>query len=227
MIDWYWQERPVLIQRKPFLIVKRPCLIVNIDGDEWDRCDKFTQWNDRDRDAYTRGLKPGAVRTGKLGEVACSVLLRQEADFTYRHGGDNHDFYIAGLAIDVKATAGEFQLCYLSVISERGHEYDWKSKDLFIVCKVNEDSQIPCMASVQVAGFFTHSDVAQLPTVPARIGRHQNKELEFAKSRPLPELIDLLRAGGADVSTTEDGRWVGEKYGFEKRAVSDATPSLT
>lgn len=207
-MDCYWQARPVRGQ-------KRPCFIVNVDGTDWERCDKFKQWNDRQRDNYTKGLINNPIRVGKLAEVACGVMLNQEPDFAFRHGGDNQDFVVGGLSIDVKATVTSNVQCLLMVKSTVNATAKWVEKDIFIVCRVFEFDH---MASIQVVGFFTTADVSKLPDVPSTRDRHMNKELRFVESRQLPELIDLLRGHGANVVGMDDARWVGEKYGFEKIA---------
>lgn len=203
MIDYYWQMRRVRGQ-------ERPCFVVNIDGEDWEKCDRFRQWNERDRDVYTRGLIDKPVRVGKLAEMAVGAMLCQEPDFTFRYGGDDHDFLVGGLSIDVKCSVTSNVQCLLMVKSTVGALSSWQNKDLFIVCRLYE---IERAASVQVTGFFTVDDVAELPDVPAQRGTHMNKELHFTQSRQLPELVHRLRQRGVPI----DGkaRWVGEKYGFE------------
>lgn len=199
-------------------MVYRPCFVANVSGDDWDRCDKFKQWNDRPRDTYTKGIIDNPIRIGKLAEVACGVMFHQEADFAFRHGGDNQDFTVGGLSVDVKATATSFTHCCLMVVSTVGAVSKWKEKDVFILCRVNEYPDQPKLASVQVTGWVGVNDVAKLPNVPSPHAAHTNKELRFVESRPLPELIAILRERGASVLGMDDVRWVGEKYGFEKLA---------
>lgn len=207
MINYSWQRRILRGNER------RLCLVVTIAGDEWDKCDQFTQWNDRDRDTYTKGIISNAIRVGKLGEIACGVLLKQEPDFVYREGGDREDFVAGGLSIDVKTTTKSDQ-CLLTVRSTVGANMHWAEKDIFIVARANED-EAKRMAAVEVVGYFTADDVSPLPLVSSRYESHKNKELKFIGSRPLHELIALLKANGADVLDPADGNELEQKEYFE------------
>jgi len=211
LIEWYWQERPIRGGNR------RLCFIANISGETWNKCDQFKQWNDRDRDAYTRGIIDNPIRVGKLGEVACGVLLKKEPDFTFKKGGDKNDFSICGLSVDVKTTT-KFDMCLLTVINTQGIEMPWRDKDIFIVGRVDEykTQQISC---VQLVGYFYSEDVAGLPIVDSSRAAHKNKELRFISSRPLTELINLLRNCGADVIGPEQGETRDLKKTTESMAV--------
>lgn len=187
--------RPFKLRNNPV----RDCFVTLIDGKDYWECIYGKFYSERPDTQFTRGfIGKGAAIMGKFGEQAFGHATQTKPNLGYIHGGDKHDFVLAGKGIDVKTTNTKAELVCVIVETDRGWRRQLRD-DFYVACFLRQNRRL-AMAHVVTYGFFSRREVAALPTVPGRGGdrKHKNKELYLDKSRPILDLIAPLGERGVE-----------------------------
>ena len=160
--------RPKIIL-KQFDDVIRECWSVSIPPDEYSVCENEewycnTRKNGSNRSGtYAKGFRPGAIRTGCLGELAFAKLLKLPVDFGYKNKGDGGvDFRLYGVGLDVKVSycdTYERDHCNrVQVINDRGKRVISKA-DFYVSGYVEYDDPDNRQAEVIFTGWISRNQL--------------------------------------------------------------------
>lgn len=156
---------------------------------------------------YGRGIlntkddKFRTERSGRLGEVALGKVLGLEIDSMYRHGGDNFDFKVGCLSIDIKTSVkkqtsqNRIRRSYVRYMDGRRGRLNLKC-DLYVAAEVDDDTETQT-AVVDIFGYMSRSGLKDLPTAPGIYGYEKgvsgwrNYLLMENRLYDIQELIDI------------------------------------
>lgn len=127
-------------------------------------------------------------RRGYLGEVAFGVLTNTSTFIGRKKGGDIDDFYINNFKTDIKATT--YQGCMLIKSVNENKTPVYLKSDIYVSAYLIEKPECR-QASVLFVGYATGDYVRSMPDVPAKKGKHLNKEIPWNKLLPMKNLLEL------------------------------------
>jgi hypothetical protein len=135
-------------------------------------------------------------RTGKLGEMALSKLLKLDVDGEYRKYGDEYDFKVKNCKIDIKTKSPNNYINktgYITAINENGYKLPLKS-NIYVFCYLEYDDVVNKNAVVIIQGWIHSDEITNLIPVPSplRYAKHKNYEIDLTKLKPIDELLLFL-----------------------------------
>lgn len=156
-------------------------------------------WSSKKPGFYGRGMLNTnsdpykTERIGRLGELALASVLKVNPDFSYRKFGDKYDFKINEYTIDIK-TAATTKYKQLLVMGVNEYNRPVKLKaDIYIAAHLIEEDHVKQKAAIELVGFCTKKQLLQKGLFPAKIGRHQNYQFDYADLQSLELLEDTLQ----------------------------------
>ena len=187
---------------KKVVIDGKECVKCRIDGGEYLKIEKACEnyWANSKKGVYGKGLIASKddifrpVRTGMLGELAFGMWVGVEPDFSYKDKGDQQDFVVKGLKVDVKTATRNYNAGLIRYMSE-GKRIIPISKDLFVFCYLETEDRENKFAEVVLVGYIMKEAVMEKPTVPARRGYHWNKEVPYAELKDIGSIDECFNAG--------------------------------
>lgn len=187
------------VEKRSFDGVEKECFIVEVNGDEYEMCEKTApkMWSNKKPGTYGAGLgrteddphKP--MRTGLLGQMAFGKVFDLPVDLVYREKGDKQDNLIGGkYKVDVKCAMRDYgtQLIY--------HTNEWGKripldKDIYIQSFIESEDRVAKTAKIVIVGFVTKDIVKTCEVKPGRKGNgHKNYEVPFSIARPITLLLE-------------------------------------
>jgi hypothetical protein len=180
-------------------ISARPCFFTYIEGSDYKGCVGGAYAAKRPGDDFIEGLmdkKNGAKadEVGRLGELAFGHIVDEYPDLSYRPYGDEHDFVLSGKGVDIKTTTRK-DCCLVRSETDNGKKLTFRHP-IYVTSHVH--SHVPGdRIYIVTYGFFLREEVISFSDAPAKIGKHKNKELYFAMSSPIMDMLDPFDRIGA------------------------------
>ena len=169
----------------------RICPVVEIEGEDYEICDKYSKmyWANSKKGRYGSGLcatqsdpyKP--VRVGMMGELAFAKLFGVDVDFTYREGGDRSDFLIGRYHVNVKCAMED--RCVGLVYCENDWGKDVKvTSDFYVFSYIRKDR------NVTFVGYADHEMViaSERRFGRAKNSKHRNYEVDYNDLKPMSHM---------------------------------------
>ena len=177
---------------------------VFINCNEYNLCEQYSQnmWCSSKRGTYGKGLLNSqsdpykTERTGKLGEMALSKLIKSNVDGEYKKYGDQYDFKIKGYSIDIKTKAPNKyinKVGYITAINEKGYKLQLKS-NIYVFCYLENDDTIQKNAVAIVQGWIHADEISKLTPKPSPIAnaKHYNYEIDLTQLKTIDTLLEVL-----------------------------------
>lgn len=168
---------------------------------EYQRCLDASQhfWANSKKGTYGKGLcnsqqdPTKATRTGLLGELAFSKVLKVDVDFSYKENGDKYDALLGDLTVDFKCSRKNYGEGLIYHSSESGRKIPL-DKDIYAFSFINYDNPKTQEASVTLVGFATRQDVLDKAVVKkGYLGTHLNYVISHQHLKPIEDLIKLTQ----------------------------------
>lgn len=172
---------------------------VVISGEDYKVCSEIEMWSSSKKGNYGKGLKNTAEdpkrveRSGKLGEMAFARLCGLGVDLSYRKLGDDMDFSIMGIKIDVKTSLRNQGFGLIYAQAPGGRKLDLKC-DRFVFAYIADDNREEEEATVVVVGYVKKLALENRPLVPGwRGGGHMNYLLYYSECEPISKILSATR----------------------------------
>lgn len=172
---------------------------VVVDGDDYDRCAEIEMWASSKKGNYGKGLSntsddPLKVeRTGKLGEMAFARLCGLGVDLSYRKFGDDCDFTLLGLKIDVKTSLRNQGFGLIYAQAPGGRLMDIKC-DRYVFAHIESDDKDSKTAIIVLSGYIKRLHLVDRPLVPGwRGGGHRNYLIYYHELEPIEKIVSAVR----------------------------------
>ena len=172
-----------------------PWLRVVVVGEEYKAASEAKMWSSTKPGTYGRGLAnedgdPGkAERTGRLGEMALAKLLGLQVNLEYTELGEDCDFMIGPIKVDVKTSmrCTGYALIYASSVWSKR---DIRVSDRYVFGFIESDDREKMIASVVLTGYIKSSLLQGRPMVPGfKHGGHRNYLIYYHESLPIIDLV--------------------------------------
>jgi len=192
------------IPKKVIPVIKKGIYKIKVTGEEYTICVESSKgnnfWSNSKEGVYGEGLckqdndpfKP--ARMGKLGECAFSKLFGISFDISYREKGDNYDFLINGVSIDVKTTGPKRRKGPGLVlrVNEKGYEIP-VNKDIYVFSYCGFDDTLWKQAEINFVGWCTKKELLTFPVENGILGNgHKNIVVPFDKLSSMEKLFKVL-----------------------------------
>jgi hypothetical protein len=184
-------ERPV--KTEPFDTGNgiKQIIRVPIEGDEYAFCDKNSKqmWANKKTGNWGKGMMnnpndPRKVeRSGLLGEMAFAKFIGKPVEFEYKEFGDGGtDVIFFDKRFDIKTSLRNYGALLIKVFADNGMPV-LKNKDteVFVAAILDEDDPKLQKAVVLLLGYQEKAFVDKLEVVPARKGKHYNREVPYSQ----------------------------------------------
>lgn len=183
------------------------CITVKISPEEWELCDEFSKqmWSQtKTNTAYGRGIlntnkDPAKVeRTGLLGEMAFAKISKLPMDLEYKAGGFPYDFCFdlngESITIDIKTASKlhSYKQMLIYAKTGRGKEIPL-SAEYYVAAYLANENIVEKRATVILIGSIHKSKVEKHPIVPAKVGHHWNREINYSELDELDTLLQLIQ----------------------------------
>ena len=125
--------------------------------------------------------------------MAFSKFMDIPVYFEYLANGDDNDFVINEHTIDVKTASRNYGSVLVRCISEKGN-WVLDPCDIYIAGYIHQEVPEEHYAEVSIEGWCTKEYLSTLSPVPARVGKHQNLQLDFDKINPISSIKKELKS---------------------------------
>jgi hypothetical protein len=168
---------------------------VDIIQNDYQVCDNFIMWGSTKKGKWGEGLinseddKKKAERTGLLGEMAFAKVFGLPVNIDYCEGGKDYDFrqehhdilscVSSELKIDVKTAARRPKYNAGLVRCNK------LKADIYVFAYIKDENRDEKTATVILVGWDYASNIMRQKRNRAKIGYHENYELDYAKLLPI------------------------------------------
>lgn len=191
------------IVKRSFNGVDKDCILVEVNGEEYEVCEKISQgenyWANSKPGAYGAGLgntdedRYKTTRTGLLGQMAFGKLFNQPVDLTYRDGGDKYDNLILNLKWDIKCSMKNYGQGLIYQKNEWGKTIPI-NKHVYVFGYVDFEDRINKRIDIIFTGFALYLDVEKCQIKEGYKGKgHMNYVVQFESLRSITGLLNLKR----------------------------------
>lgn len=172
---------------------------VTINGDDYSLCSEVKIWSSTKTSRYGKGLGNTAddplkvERTGKLGEMAFAKLCGLGVDMTYREFGDDCDFALMGLKIDVKTRMINEGFGLIYAVAPGGRPIKLNC-DRYVFAHIENDDLQNKTADIVVTGYIKKSHLDNKPPVRGwRNSGHKNYLIYYYEMEPIERIVSAVR----------------------------------
>lgn len=137
-------------------------------------------------------------RTGRLGELAFSIMSGLPPNLEYIKHGDNYDFKINDILIDIKTAARKPK--YKAGLIKAGYTKDKLialKHDIYIFSYLKKEDMLEEWATVDLVGYIFKDEIEKYPMSPALMGHHFNKEIPYGDLIPIENFLEDKKIWGS------------------------------
>lgn len=170
-----------------------------VEGDDYESCANVEMWSSKKKGNYGKGLSNSdedskrVERTGKLGEMAFAKACGLGVDLNYRKFGDDCDFLLMGLRIDVKTSMSNRGYGTIYAKAPGGRLIDLKC-DRYVFAHIVVDDREKRHAIIDIVGYLKRSQLENEPLFPGwRGGGHHNFVFKYKELEPISKIIMATR----------------------------------
>lgn len=141
--------------------------------------------------------KNSSRRTGRLGEIALGKLIHQDIDSGYRVDGDEYDFVVNGITIDIKTSYQHRNVYRTMQRTDTGHIYKYEC-DYYIFAYKDYDYREKRQAKIIFDGYVYGSEIrgGKFQITEANSNRlAYNYLIPYTSLRPFSEFYYKLYKG--------------------------------
>jgi len=132
-------------------------------------------------------------RTGRLGEMALAKVAGLCVDLEYKENGDEYDFCVGGVSIDIKTSTRctGYGLIYANSYWSNRKQ---RLSDRYVFAYVENDNQQERVAEVILVGYIKSPLLKNRPTVPGfKRGGHMNYLIYYHECLPIVQFIEGVK----------------------------------
>ena len=166
---------------------------VDITQNDYQVCDNFIMWGSTKKGKWGEGLinseedKKKAERTGLLGEMAFAKVFGLPVNIDYCEGGKDYDFILSCvIKIDVKTAARRPKYNAGLVRCNK------LKADIYVFAYIKDENRDEKTATVILVGWDYASNIMRQKRNRAKIGYHENYELDYANLLPIKCVGDII-----------------------------------
>ena len=141
---------------------------------------------------WGEGILKDAVGVGLRGEMAFAKITGRSIDLKPKAAGTGggSDFVMHGVPVELKTKKMGSNHNHLLVrcLTESGNVAPMRS-EIYIASRIVSAFAVPGHEVVHLMGWVDRTELLKQETVPARRGRHHNKEVSFSQLRDMRELL--------------------------------------
>lgn len=169
---------------------------VTITSDEYEKCclASCNRWSNKKKGEWGRGMinsvaDPHRVeRIGLIGECAFGQAFNLPVNFSYMQGGDEQDFMLKNLSVNVKVSARNYGKGLVKRIDASGRKIPLKH-DVYVFGYIENKNVVYLM------GFALKKDIINRPLVPSLLKdkKHLNQEVYYSELKSIVKLHELYQ----------------------------------